>query len=174
MYRWKMRYVWMIQCAPRKKSEIQGRVSVANVVVGGGCDGKIGKKRGTSLDPGRWWTDLRSRLLNRKMNRICDAMVGWDGVYSSSDSSPTSIQPRDISTALDHCLYNFVLALGVICGSKEARLARFMCFRSEKSFHTSMAKAAAIAAPRAVVSCMAGRSTGIWMISACVCKEERN
>jgi len=88
-------------------------------------------------------------------------------VYSSSSSSSSfCIQPRDISTALDHFLYILLLAWGLIEGVNEARLARFICLSSEKSFQMSMAKPAAMAAPRAVVSCIEGRSTGIWMISA--------
>jgi hypothetical protein len=42
-------------------------------------------------------------------------------------------------------------------------------FSSSKFCHTPMAKPAAMAAPRAVVSSILGRETGIPEISACVC-----
>lgn len=80
--------------------------------------------------------------------------------------SLVSSQPRDISTAFDHCLYIFALSSGEIFGVKVVRLARFMCFSSSNSFQMPTANPAAIAAPRAVVSCIDGRSTGIRMISA--------
>lgn len=99
----------------------------------------------------------------------CDG--SWPPSASSSSSSrpisPASSQPRLISTALVHCLYINALSWADRYGLKTLLLARFMCRSSSYVDQMPLANPAAMAAPRAVVSCIDGRSTGIWMISAC-------
>ena len=57
-------------------------------------------------------------------------------------------------------------------GLKTMRSFWLISFNSSNSFHTSTANPAAMAAPRAVVSRMAGRSTGMPMIFACVYRKQ--
>ena len=83
--------------------------------------------------------------------------------------SVSSSQPLDISTALVHPLYIFALASLDISGLKIFRSDWLISFSSSNSFQTSTAKPAAMAAPRAVVSRITGRSTGIPVMSAWVC-----
>lgn len=91
------------------------------------------------------------------------------GLPDSDESGSDSTQPLHISTALVHSLYIFLLSAADFSGLKIVRLSRLISLSSWNSFQISTAKPAAIAAPNAVVSRMAGRSTGMPMMSAWVC-----
>lgn len=88
---------------------------------------------------------------------------------SHSFASSSASQPLDMRTALSHLLNSFLLLSSSIFGSNVVWPAVFTSFNSSKLFQTPVAKPAAIAAPRAVVSLIFGRTTGILTKSACVC-----
>lgn len=81
--------------------------------------------------------------------------------HTSSSAASLSIHPRDLSTAFPQRLNHFSLVASSVVGLKILRLSRLMFFNSSNSFHTPTANPAAIAAPRAVVSRIWGRSTSI-------------
>lgn len=78
--------------------------------------------------------------------------------------SPT--HPRHMFTAFSHIANDLALSSRLTCGSKTAPPARFISRNSAKLRQSPAARPAAIAAPRAVVSRIFGRYTGIEMRSA--------
>ena len=79
-----------------------------------------------------------------------------------------STQPRDISTAFSHRANIRLLSAFEISGWKTLRSSLLISVSSSKSFQIPAPKPAAIAAPREVVSRIAGRSTGMPIMLACV------